>query len=179
MKKYATEEERKAAHREAVKRWKENNPEKYRAHQLINNYKQEDKKYNRGEGDLTAQWIVDNIFTKKCAHCEKTGWDVIGCNRIDNSKPHTIDNVEPCCEDCNHKLATKHQRKIFGKKIIQINPKTNEIINIWESQRQAAEQLGFNYSHIRQCCDGGYFDNRRNKWVNVNAYKGFKWEYLQ
>lgn len=79
-----------------------------RAHNLLSSYKCEDKKHNRGKGDLTAKWIVDNIFSKPCKYCGKTGWDVIGCNRLDNSKPHTKDNVEPCCKECNKKLPRKY-----------------------------------------------------------------------
>ena len=82
-----------------------------RANSLLGAYKTADKKRGRGEGDLTARWIVENIFTKPCAHCGKTGWKVIGCNRLDNSKPHTIDNVEPCCYECNVKLAGIEMRK--------------------------------------------------------------------
>ena len=78
-----------------------------RASYLLSNYNQADKKQNRGQGDLTAKWIVENIFTKPCAHCGKTGWDIIGCNRLDNSKPHTMDNVEPCCLECNISLPKK------------------------------------------------------------------------
>ena len=78
-----------------------------RASNLLSRYNQSDKKYNRGQGDLTARWIVENIFTKPCKHCGKEGWDIIGCNRLDNSKPHTMDNVEPCCEECNKKLPRK------------------------------------------------------------------------
>ena len=76
-----------------------------RANSLLCAYNQADIKRNRGKGDLTAQWIVENIFTKPCAHCGKVGWNVIGCNRLDNSKPHTMDNVEPCCYECNIKLS--------------------------------------------------------------------------
>ena len=72
-----------------------------RASMLLSTYNKEDKKYDRGHGDLTAHWIVENIFSKPCAHCGKTGWKTIGCNRLDNSKPHTKDNVEPCCKHCN------------------------------------------------------------------------------
>ena len=86
-----------------------------RALYLVSAYNQADREANRGQGDLTAEWIVENIFTKKCAYCDKEGWDVIGCNRIDNSKPHTKDNVEPCCFEHNVKLAAldkKLPRKI-------------------------------------------------------------------
>ena len=81
-----------------------NKTPKGRAVYLLNRYKSSDKEHNRGESDLTSQWIVYNIFTKSCVHCGETDWTKIGCNRLDNSKPHTIDNVEPCCGKCNRKL---------------------------------------------------------------------------
>lgn len=80
---------------------------KGRAVNLVGTYKQEDNKYNRGECTITADWIIEHIFTQPCAHCGKMGWDVIGCNRLDNSLPHTPDNVEPCCAECNKKLPRK------------------------------------------------------------------------
>lgn len=76
-----------------------------RASYLLGMYNQSDIKSGRGKGDLTAKWIINYIFTKPCAHCGKTGWKVIGCNRLDNSKPHTKDNVEPCCRSCNCKIS--------------------------------------------------------------------------
>ena len=76
-----------------------------RALTLLNRYNQSDKEYNRGKGDLTAKWIVENIFTQPCHYCGKEGWDVIGCNRLDNTKQHTKDNVEPCCFECNLKVS--------------------------------------------------------------------------
>lgn len=82
-----------------------------RAKILLSRYNQKDKINNRGKGDLTSKWIVDNIFSKPCAHCGKTGWDVIGCNRLDNSKPHTKDNVEPCCKECNLKVSAGRPKK--------------------------------------------------------------------
>lgn len=85
---------------------KQHNPI-YRAKNLLCNYNRNDRNNGRGKGDLTWQWIIENIFTKPCAHCGKTGWDVIGCNRLDNSKPHTMDNVEPCCKKCNTILGNR------------------------------------------------------------------------
>lgn len=78
-----------------------------RALNLIGSYKYEDKKHNRGECTLTAKWIIDNIFTQPCHWCNKTDWRKIGCDRIDNDKPHTPDNVNPCCEECNKKRGRK------------------------------------------------------------------------
>lgn len=75
-----------------------------RATILLTRYNSADIEKGRGKGDLTAEWIVENIFTQPCPYCGETDWRKIGCNRIDNSKPHTMDNVEPCCGECNIKL---------------------------------------------------------------------------
>lgn len=78
-----------------------------RAANILNQYKIADEKHKRGECDLTPKWIVDNIFSQPCHYCKKRNWHKIGCDRIDNSKPHTMDNVVPCCEECNKKRGTK------------------------------------------------------------------------
>ena len=82
-----------------------------RADMLLQAYRQKDKKVGRGDCDLTAKWIEENILVKPCAHCGETDWTKIGCNRLDNSKPHTMDNVEPCCLDCNNKLNYEERKK--------------------------------------------------------------------
>lgn len=43
-----------------------------RASILLNHYNEKDLRHNRGKGDLTPQWIVENIFSKPCAHCGET-----------------------------------------------------------------------------------------------------------
>lgn len=133
-KKYLTEEERLEARRASSRKWKaehkleiaeynakynqehqtertEYNAKYYytkegRAYFLINAHKQEDKKYYRGDCDLTVPWFIENIFTK-CIYCGETDWKKLGCDRIDNSKAHTIENVVPCCLDCNNKRQKK------------------------------------------------------------------------
>lgn len=104
------------------KQWKKNNPDyqnEYRntpmgrAGYLVSTYQQNDKKYNRGKCTLTAQWIVDNIFTSKCHWCKETDWHKLGCDRIDNDLPHTEDNVVPCCEECNTKRGTMNYEEFL------------------------------------------------------------------
>jgi len=91
-----------------------------RANSLLGSYKSADKKNGRGECDFDAKWIVDNIFTKPCTHCGETDWHKLGCNRLDNSKPHTKDNVEPCCFMCNIKeLKMEHNADGTFKKIME------------------------------------------------------------
>ena len=130
-----------------------------RALHLLSAYNRLDKKYNRGEGDLTAKWIVDNIFSKQCVHCGESDWRKIGCNRIDNSKPHTMDNVEPCCKECNDRLAGKEQKQVYQYTL------NGELVMVWEGVGEAGRN-GFNQGNVSQCCHG-----KRYK------YKGYKWSF--
>ena len=162
-KKYFTEEERKAAHRDNALRHYNNHKEMVlekhkewlqtpngRASGLLNAYNHKDIAQGREKGDLTVQWIVENIFSKPCAHCGKTGWQVIGCNRLDNSKPHTKDNVEPCCFDCNNKLNYVE----LAKRVDQIDKVTGEVLRQWDRAMDVERELGYNHSAISQCCNG-------------------------
>ena len=127
-----------------------------RAIRLVNNYNWMDKKANRENGDLTPIWVIENIFSKPCAHCGIEGWKVIGCNRLDNSKPHTMDNVEPCCEHCNHVLGGKMK----GKKVYQYTL-DGVLVKIWENGNECA-QLGF--THVHECCNGKRKTNKGYIW---------------
>lgn len=80
-----------------------NSTPKGRATNLAGSYNANDKLYNRGECTLTADWIVQNIFSKPCHYCGETDWKELGCDRIDNSLPHIPENVVPCCYHCNCK----------------------------------------------------------------------------
>lgn len=88
-----------------------------RAKMLLRAYNQADKQMGRGECTLTAEWIVENVFNgQKCHYCEETDWTKLGCDRVDNDKPHTPDNVVPCCRKCNER---KHTMKY--DKFLKIN----------------------------------------------------------
>ena len=100
-----TDSERKIRQREAVKRYR--NTPNGRANKLIHAYNLLDKKFKRGEGDLTVDWFLKNIFSSKCVYCGESDWLKLGCDRIDNSKPHSITNVVCCCAQCNKKKGLK------------------------------------------------------------------------
>lgn len=153
-------------HREEMSSYKnEWRKTKYgRASTLLDAYKYKDKKYSRGETDLTPEWIVENIFSKPCAHCGETDWTKIGCNRLDNSKPHTKDNVEPCCVKCNNRLGTEYKKTLFKKEVLKYTL-DDVLVKKYESLTDAASD-GFNISHISACCN-----NKRK------TYGGFKWKF--
>lgn len=51
--------------------------------------------------------------------------------------------------------------------IVQIDPSTNKIVNVWSSGKDAEREGGFHNGHISQCCRG-----------KLKTHKGYKWQYL-
>lgn len=70
-----------------------------KASKMIASYKHKDNKNNVPPCDMDIDWFIENISTKPCVYCGDT--NRVGCDRIDNSKGHTKDNVVPCCFECN------------------------------------------------------------------------------
>ena len=68
-----------------------------KASKMVSAYRIKDKKKGL-ECDLTIEDMLD-IMNHPCVYCGDT--KRIGCDRIDNSKWHTKDNVVPCCVECN------------------------------------------------------------------------------
>ena len=53
------------------------------------------------ENNVDGKWIEENIYTSRCVYCGDSNWKHLGCDRIDNSRPHTADNVVCSCGICN------------------------------------------------------------------------------
>lgn len=82
----------------------------YRAKHQVRLYKYLDKRNGFNDVvDFDGEWMVKHIYTNSCPYCGETDWHKLGCNRLDNTKPHTKDNVEPCCKKCNSKLGRQYQ----------------------------------------------------------------------
>lgn len=72
------------------------------ARHMVAQYRQMDRdRFGDDSNTITAEWFLENIAYQPCVHCGKQAIGLIGCNRLDNTKGHTIDNVEPCCLKCN------------------------------------------------------------------------------
>ena len=117
------------------------------------------------------------MLLKKCSKCGrelplsefskdksgKEGWQVIGCNRIDNSKPHTMDNVEPCCLECNrNKYFDEIRKKVYQCTL------DGKLVKIWNSVNETQNVGGFLNSNVWKCIKGKY-----------KKHKGFKWMYKE
>ena len=87
-----------------------------KASKMLSSYRIKDKKRDF-ECNLSVEDMI-KIMNQPCVYCGDT--NKIGCDRIDNSKGHTIDNVVPCCVDCNKARSDSfsfEEMKILGKTI--------------------------------------------------------------
>lgn len=91
---------------------------------------------------------------------------MIGCNRLDNNRPHTEDNVEPCCYECNAKLNGVEGKEKYAKQVYQYT-KEGELVKVWESTAECGRN-GYNQGNVVSCCNG-----------NLKTYKGYVWSYGQ
>lgn len=191
-------EANKEKHTEYKHQWYEDNKERIqqqrnspfgRAKQMVSHFRREDSKRNRGECTITPEWIVENIFTQPCYYCGETDWHKLGCDRIDNSKPHSPDNVVPCCTSCNRKrgtmpfdefvakckeageVVTYLNRPDKSKPVFACNPETMEIVYEFPSAAEAGRN-GFNNCIVALACNGKYFREGNHK------YKGLWWYWV-
>jgi hypothetical protein len=101
-----------------------------KASKMIASYNNKDKKRGLKKSDLSIDWFIENIFKAGCVYCGDT--KNIGADRIDNSKNHNMNNIVPCCYDCNVARANNFTYKemlIIGKAINQVKEKRNHITN--------------------------------------------------
>jgi len=57
----------------------------------------------RGLKVLLTKEEFFNLISKPCYYCNKDTANEVGCgmDRLNNDKDYSIDNVVPCCGDCN------------------------------------------------------------------------------
>lgn len=92
-------EENKEYYKEYEK--KRNSTQIGRAKSLIRSYKTSDKKHGYGETTLTPEQLV-TLMNCGCYWCGESDWNKLGADRIDNTKPHTLENCVCSCWSCNN-----------------------------------------------------------------------------
>lgn len=98
-----------------------------KASKMISTYKNKDKKNSTKICDISIDWMIENIFKKECTYCQSK--INIGCDRIDNLKGHTKDNVLPACVTCNTARGNNfsvEEMKLIGKTIKVIKDARNK-----------------------------------------------------
>lgn len=109
-----------------------------KASKMISSYKAKDGKNGFEVCDIDIDWMIEHIITKPCHYCGDT--HRVGCDRIDNSRGHTKDNVVPCCIECNtakNNYFTYDEMRVLGRAIAGIKMARGIDLN---------ENLSINYS---------------------------------
>ncbi len=99
---------------------------------MISSYRAKDYRngFQKDDCDLTVDWMLDHIVNQPCFYCGDT--HRIGCDRVDNKKPHSKNNVVPCCIECNVARSDKftvNEMLIIGKAIRQVKDERNKSEN--------------------------------------------------
>lgn len=140
------------------------------------------------EIDFDGQWIIDNIYSKECIYCGESDWRKLGCDRMNNERPHTKDNVVPCCKRCNTLKSNKFtvdEMKEIGAVIKRIeNRRKNYCLR--RSRKVASYDTNWNlvkeYEGASQVQEDGLSPRmvRRacQNFQNGYRYKGLFWKYL-
>lgn len=118
------------ANKERISEYQKEYQKKYystpigRATSIVNNNNDKDRAKGFDiSNNVDRLWVVENIFTSKCIYCGDSDWTHLGCDRIDNAKPHTPDNVVCSCSECNEERSNRFTVEEF-KSYRAINPKT-------------------------------------------------------
>lgn len=160
----------------------------------------------RKEPKILKQWLNHNGYPQVCLHnngkqevklVHRLMWltwvgeipEGMQINHISEYKTENrLENLNlmTCKENSNwgtrnerigkaNSIALKNH-KLRSKSVIQ-KSLDGEIIKIWPSAMEIQRQLGYSFGSICNCCRGGYFDKRREKWINVKQSHGFIWQY--
>lgn len=90
-------------------------------------------------------------------------------HKDENKKNNNLDNLEWCSRSYNNNYGSRTQRT--EKPVVQLDPTTNKVINVYRSSMEAKRQ-GFNQANIIQCCKNKYAKH------SPNIYLGYKWQYM-
>ena len=106
----------------------------------INKYKKQDK--NRPEYELSVKQVRKLLDSDVCHRCGKevSFWDWT-LDRIDNTKGHSMDNVQLCCRHCNVSKKDNEQQLFF-----------------WDFETPYQELIDYPYS-VGITPDKGYFQD--------------------
>ncbi|RKZ96881.1 MAG: hypothetical protein DRQ46_06375 [Gammaproteobacteria bacterium] len=128
--------------------------------------------------DYTQQQLIDWCLAQPLYHRLHKAWKQSGyvkklapsCDRVDDYKPYTLDNIQLMTWEENY---SKHFKgRIEGvanqlsKKVVQIHKNTGKVIQSFYSTRDAERKVGVSQSNIVSVCKG-----------KRKTAGGFKWEY--
>lgn len=95
-----------------------------------------------------------------------------------NNVLSNIDTLMTPSQNINYGTCIERIAKTLSKSVIQ-KTLEGDVIKVWESATEVERQLGYSQGNISNCCNGGYFDNSRGKWINITQSYGYIWQYTE
>lgn len=80
-------------------------------------------------------------------------------------------------EETKKKMSKSHTNNPKKSKAINQYDLGDNFIRTWSSSHEIERELGFNHNDIIRCCNGGYYNKKRNKWVNTFQSHNFIWKF--
>ena len=108
---------------------------------------------------------------KSSQYAKDNGWFIYnGLDRVDNSKPHNIDNVVPCCHTCNSAKSDRTISEFYNhidslRENIDINDFVKPEIIPVPQQKYLTSAINFAYSH--------YIHNYETMEINVDEFYSY------
>lgn len=128
---------------EVAKEWKKNNPDyvskwsKTHVNARINALKY-------AATCRQIEWLLTDeeakeMLVKPCIYCKHIDLEVRvnGIDRLDSSKPYTLENCRPCCKDCNYMKGTYDPKTFIerAKKIASCEAEFPEVTTCTEHKK--------------------------------------------
>ena len=105
-------------------------------------------------------------------HKNKLSESLKGRTSPNKGRTFSEEHKNKLSESLKGRTLSEETRRKLSIPIVQIDPSTNKVVNVWSSSIDAERTGGFNHGAIIQCCKNKY--NREGN----NIYKGYKWQYL-
>lgn len=87
-------------------------------------------------------------------------------------------NLEWCTAPYNTNYGSRNERlKTAKAKTVYQYTLDGKLVAVYISAKEAARQTRFSQADISRVCNGGYFDKKKKKWINMKQHKGYKWSY--
>ena len=117
---------------------------------------------NYTKDDLIKWCLSQPLFRKLYREWRRNNynrWFAPSCDRINDSKPYTLDNLQ---------LMTwkENSLKAVSKEVCQYS-KEGDLLETYSSTREAQKQTGVHHQNISTCCRG----------KRLKSAGGYKWQY--
>ena len=95
-----------------------------RAARIVNTNNKDDRRNGLDStNNVDRSWVERFILGEdsRCVYCGTMDWTRLGCDRIDNNKPHTADNIVCACSKCNARRQDKYTVEAYHDKVVRNN----------------------------------------------------------